>query len=251
MRRIVATPLVVAALATAACGSSGSSAAKSTTTSTTSAQASAALTTDRSLASAANLSLSDFPAGWTSQPASSSKVTSGQYGAQLASCLGTTPAQLGENDPATVESPDFSDSNNDTASSQVTYNSSDSQVSAAFSLLKSSRLPSCISHVVNEVVSYEVDHPSNPSDTLPSGATVGNATFSQMSFPSYGDESLAFQLAIPITVSPLNITVYDDAVFVQKGRAAVEMTFTSTVSPFDPTMAEQLTSAVVGRLSGT
>ena len=48
-----------------------------------------------------------------------------------------------------------------------------------------------------------------------------------------------------------NVDAYDALVFIQEGRALVIMSFGATVSPFDTSMAEQLTTTVVGRLTST
>jgi hypothetical protein len=104
---------------------------------------------------------------------------------------------------------------------------------------------------VQAVINDAIQHPSNPSDTLPAGATIGQSTFSPTSFPTYGDATVAYQVKFPISYSGLNIDAYVDLIASAKGRAAVLMSFQSVGQPFPTDQAQHYTDLVVGRLMNT
>jgi hypothetical protein len=104
---------------------------------------------------------------------------------------------------------------------------------------------------VADVIDEAIKHPTTPSDTLPAGAQIGSTTVSQMSFPTYGDKSIAYQVKVPVTYSGLSIDAYVDLIFSIKGRAGVSMTFEGVTDPFSVNQAEHYTGLVVGRLTNT
>jgi hypothetical protein len=99
-------------------------------------------------------------------------------------------------------------------------------------------------------VDYALKHPPSGS-TVPSGLSVGQSTAGQMSFPSYGSKSIAYQVKIPVTLKSFPATVYLDEIIVIEGRAAVAMSFQATVSPFRTDQEQHYTGLVVGRLTNT
>jgi hypothetical protein len=237
----------------ASCSSSSSKAAESSTTqgstAATTAKSSQNVAADQAAAQAASLKLSDFPAGWTSQPQSNDTAGQGVTN-QLAKCLGVNPSQLTKA-PAEYDSPNFSDSNNDTASSTVGYRATASEQQTAFGLISSPKTPGCLTTAVQAVISDAIQHPSNPSETLPSSAKLGAATVSPMSFPQVGDSSVAYQVQVPVSYEGLNVTIYLDAIYSIKGRADVSMTFEGVLQPFPSDQEQHYTSLVVGRLTNT
>jgi hypothetical protein len=95
-----------------------------------------------------------------------------------------------------------------------------------------------------------INHPTGGS-TLPAGVKLGQSTVEQMSFPTYGDKTIAYQVKIPITYSSLNVSVYLDLIIAIKGRANVATTFQATTSPFPTDQEQHYTGLVVGRLTNT
>lgn len=205
---------------------------------------------DKAAAEAALLKLSDFPSGWTSNPSNSTNAPS-DIGQQLADCLHTSQAVLNSGSNNSAESPDFEDSNGNTASNSARYRTSTAEASAEFAVLESQNLPSCLATTVTKVVQYNLEHPSSPNSTVPSGLTVGDAKVAQMSFPPYGDQSIAYRITIPISYKGLNPSVYLDIVGVRRGRATTGLYFEGVGSPFDSTMEQQLTALTVSRLTNT
>jgi hypothetical protein len=232
----------------AACSSGPASTSASTSSSTSANGPAQNVAADRALAAAANLKLSDFPTGWTSNPSQNSvDANEKQLNEQLSSCLHISLALFKANDPASADSPEFDDSNGDTAQSSIDYQASESQLQTMISVVQGARFPSCMTATIKSLITNEFAHPSNPSSTLPAGATVGNVTFSPMSFPTYGDASSAFRMTVPISYRGLNFSGYFDIVFVKKGRAAISTQFFGSETPFDSSMEQQLTGLVVER----
>ena len=109
----------------------------------------------------------------------------------------------------------------------------------------------CLQTVVTATVSQVLAHPSNPSDTLPLGMKLGSPTVATLSFPTLGDQSVAYRVTIPITGSVLSLGLYVDLVIAQKGRAIALLTFVGVLNPFDASLEQQLSTLTVGRLADT
>jgi hypothetical protein len=253
-RRTVATlcigSIALLSVAAAACGGSNTNSAQSTTTSTTAQSTGQNVEADKAAAQTASLTLSDFPAGWTSKP-SSNNNPSQDITAQLAKCLGVSQADLTK-PPASYDSPTFSESgSSNSASSNVGYRASAADEQSAFAIVSGSKVPDCLTTAVAAVINEAIQHPTNPSDTLPAGAKVGTTTVSPMSFPQFGDKSIAYQVKVPISYSSLSIDAYLDVIYSIKGRAGVSMEFEGVTDPFPVDQAEHYTGLVVGRLTNT
>jgi hypothetical protein len=235
----------------ASCSSGGNSAESSTSTTTsTTAPTNQNIDADKSAAQAASLTLSDFPAGWTSQPPSNNSNPSQNISAQLAKCLGVSHAEFSKA-PANYDSPNFADSNNNTASNSVGYRATATAEQSVFAIVSSPNAPGCLTTAVGALFDQAIAHPTNPSSTLPAGATVGTPTVSQMSFPQFGDKSVAYQLKVSVSFQSLSIDAYVDIIFVLKGRAGVTMYFEGVSNPFPIGQAQHYTGLVVGRLTNT
>jgi hypothetical protein len=245
--------IVAAALVTAGCASgsptpTGSPASKaSVTTSLPSPNVAA----DKALAEAAIFKLNDFPTGWTSKPSTPSSSNEATD-RQMSACLHTSVPYL---DPsktgASADSPDFSDSNSNEASNGVTYTASVSQARKQFAVVQSQSFPSCFESAINTLITSEIQHPSNPSDTLPQGASVGKTTVQPMSFPTIGDQSVAYRVTIPITYGGMSVDGQIDIVASQKGRAIALSEFTAFGTPFDSAMEVQLSTLTASRIAST
>jgi len=240
LRRVVGS-VVLLTLATAACSST------STSTSSGSTQNVAG---DRALARAANLRLSDFPAGWTAT--ANPESSSGQgVDKDLASCLKTNAAAFAQSAPTRVSSPEFGDTSHDMASSSITYLASTSEAETGIALFQQPTAAACLQTVVTATVSQVLAHPTNPSETLPLGMALGSPMVAPLSFPTLGNQSVAYRVTIPITGSSLSLSLYVDLVIAQKGRAIALLTFVGALSPFDPSLEQHLSTLTVGRLVDT
>jgi hypothetical protein len=251
----------VAALMLVACGDSNDAATTTSrsVTTTKSTETSATGTTatgqdvaaDREAAEAAALKLSDFPPGWTSAPHEESADVP-NVDAQLAKCLGVDESELNSEDgPASVDSPDFSDVNDNAVSNSVEYLAAESDAQHRFALFADEKVPDCLTDAIAKVLDYFLEHPENPEDTVPPGVTVGTPTVEPLSMPAIGDQTVAYRLTVPITSDVISVTAYVDIIVAIKGRAAVEMTFESLATPFPVEDAQHYMELVVGRLTDT
>jgi hypothetical protein len=251
-KRKLVSFLGLMAVVLAGCASSSSTNGTTTSsTTTTTSGPSQNVATDKALAVAANLKLSDFPAGWTSTPKSS--MSTGPNGVEartLTSCLHTNLSVF-SNSATRASSPKFTNSSGDTVSSSVNYLPVESQAQAEIAVLESPRFPSCFTTAVDALVKHEKNNRRNVESTLPAHISIGQPTAAQMSFRSFGDSSIANRVTVPVSDQGLSRNVYFDLIAVQEGRALAGLFFGSTLTPFDPSMEEQLTSAVVGRLVQT
>lgn len=133
----------------------------------------------------------------------------------------------------------------------MTYRATAAEQKSAFDAVSGPKAPACYSKSVQAAIHDAIQHPSNPKDTLPAGASVGQTTVSRMSFPAYGDGTVAYQLKVPVSYSGLNIDLYLDAVASIKGRAAVTMYFEGVSRPFPTNQEQHYTDLVVSRLANT
>jgi hypothetical protein len=81
--------------------------------------------------------------------------------------------------------------------------------------------------------------------------TIGKSTAQQMSFPTYGDKTIAYQLKIPVDYNGLSFAAYLDVISVIKGRADVVMSFENSTDPFPTDQEQHYTGLVVGRVTNT
>jgi hypothetical protein len=240
--------LPVCLVGISACSSTVSHDGVAQTATTSSTSPKQDIATDTAAAQAAALKLSDFPPGWTSSP-QTNPTGSGSVGGQLAKCLGVSESQVSKA-PAYYDSPDFSDPNNNTVSSNIGYRPTSGEWTAAFDLISSPKTPDCLAKAVTGVVNYALQHPPSGS-TVPAGLSIGQATAGEMSFPTYGDKSIAYQVKIPVTLKSFPATVYLDEIIAIKGRSGVDMSFQATVTPFPTDQEQHYTELVVGRLTNT
>jgi hypothetical protein len=153
--------------------------------------------------------------------------------------------------PAEVDSPDFSDTEDHTASSSVSYAATASEAEDSFAIVEDPKIPECLEPAVSKIVTYFLEHPENPSDTVPAGLTLGTPEVAQMSFPTFGDKTIAYRVTVPIQYGPVTVNAYIDTVFAIKGRAGVQMAFQGLDTPFPVDDEQHYTETVVGRLTDT
>lgn len=100
-------------------------------------------------------------------------------------------------------------------------------------------------------LAYELRHPSKPTDTVPAGLSFGKSTVAQMSFPPFGNRSIAYRLTLPFSFNGLNIDGYFDIVVVQQGRVAITLQFFGISSPFDSAMEQRLMTLTLNRVANS
>jgi hypothetical protein len=249
-------PLLFALAIVAGCGGSDKAPEESGHSTSNSAAPTTAVpkqnvTADRAAAEAAVLKLADMPSGWTSSPVEDD--ASDNLNKRLADCLGVTVSELNAKSPASVDSPDFSDpDDNQTVSNTVAFLGDVGAVTRRLDLLSGPKVPACFSEAVTSEINDRIEHPESPADTLPKGSKIGDATVAEMSFPNLGDRTVAYRVTVPITVSGLSIKLHLDTVAVGKGRAGVSLQFQGVGAPFPTEDAQKYAQLVLSRVdSGT
>jgi len=208
---------------------------------------------DKAAAEAASLKLADFPSGWTSSPHVDSNAPS--IDGEVASCLGVSEQELEHNGPTDAYSADFSDPNADTASSSVGYTADAASAAKEFAIVSGLKMSVCLTPALSAVVKFAATHPATPSETLPSGVTVGLPAVVQLPFPKFGDESVAYRVNVSINATnggtPLSTILYFDIVTLTKGRATATLYFQAAQTPLTTDEEAHFVGVVVGRLVNT
>ncbi len=92
-----------------------------------------------------------------------------------------------------------------------------------------------------------MQHPDIGEDALPKATVIGEPTVARMSFKSFGDQSVAYRVTVPVKADQAEIEVFLDLVFIAKGRAGITMDFSAPLAPFPTEDAERYTNIVVSR----
>jgi hypothetical protein len=206
------------------------------------------LAQSRALGSRALLRLSDFPTGWKAEPKEKNQPAQPQLLKSVANCLHVSASLLGNSNPATVESPDFSEANGASIENSVTFLPSVAVAKERLGVFEQTQTPSCLRMAVTAMVNYKLQHPSKPSEKLPAGVTVGATTLARISFPTFGEQLVAFRITLPIMGDGISIKVYLDGVFLREGRAGASLTFENPGKPVSSALEERLTSLTASRL---
>jgi len=243
-RYLVAVLLPAVIVAGCGGGSSTQSTSKSTTTSSTTQTSKAQTTADRAIASQALLRLSDFPAGWTQTPREGGKQP--QLAAEVAACLHVSASLLEETSPTEVESPKFQEAAGNSVQNSVTVVPTNATAAKYVDVFKEAQAPSCLATAVTKLLAADEQ---KESGKLPAGSSFGAASVETMSFPTEGDQSVAYRISLPFKTKTLMITFYLDAILVQVERAYTSLTFTGVGSPIAAATEESLVKLTVGRLS--
>ncbi len=104
---------------------------------------------------------------------------------------------------------------------------------SAFKRVAADKLAQCFS-----------DHMKKQSD---SDVKVKNVSWGRLGFPHLGERSAAYQIAVDLETHGLTPTAYFDIVFIQRKRALSVLMFADILSPFDESLKERLSRAVVQR----
>jgi hypothetical protein len=189
-------------------------------------------------AASALLTVSDFPAGWSTSPSSNS-AGSAKYDQQFAACLHAPVSVFQKSGPDTAEadSPDFNSPEDTNASASETISiETTASIDEGFRVLKSPNLPGCATTALTAYFKVSL-----AKQAATEHATIGQATTGQLSFPSIGEDTVAISVTVPVTVKGFTITEYVDLIYVRRRNAEIEMEFSNTESPFDVRSAETIT----------
>ena len=204
---------------------------------------------DKTLATAANLKLTDFPTGWTIRPAAKKTADARGLLSQVQSCFHSDISALDLHGPTRVLSPLFAEAGGGSAFSSVDYRATKGEVQAAFHLYRNAHYIRCVTSIIGGSLKKAIDH----APGTPSGLTTGAISVNDIALPPYGNQSLALRIVIPLLYQGQRAgSTYFDDVTVQKGRAVATVEFTgSSESPIALSLEERAISAVTGRLVQT
>jgi len=218
--RGVITTVIIVAVAVTACGGSGRSTSQSTTTQPAVAQNPAA----------------DIP-------------NTPNLDEQLARCLGAGQADLTR--PVNIRSADFADADHHTITNQIGYMPGAAGEQRQFALISDAKVPACLGPVFSKYLSYLLEHPADPTATVPPGVTIGSPKVARTPFPTVGDRTVAYRTTVSINGPAGSVNTYSDLVMAIRGRASIEMAFNSINTPFPTDQERHYVQTVVARLTST
>jgi hypothetical protein len=237
LRKRVHLAFVCAALiAISGCGGGDDGSPQATTAATarSDAEASSTLVTTsisderaEELATSMLLRLSDFPSGWRAQPS-----------AEDSGCAGIEETSERYDVPGKAESEDFFHGDATQAFSSAGLFTDEATARDAFDYLEevvqSEEFRDCLDNYLREETEDDV--------------TFGDIQLGEVSFPSYGDRSSAWQVVIPVESEGVSVTGYVDAVFILRQTAISVLSFTNPVTPFDEQLRTDLAMVVAERM---
>jgi hypothetical protein len=199
------------------------------------------------LGNRALLRLSDFPPGWTVSVRRKER-SKPKLEQEVAACLHVARSLVNESDPAEVRSPDFKHTGGAEISNTVTVAPTPDVAAKQFSVFAQPQTAPCLRRGIQQELRYTLTHPE-ARRKLPTGVSFGQATVEQMSFPSIGDQSIAYRVGLTVTAKTLHIPLYFDVVLLRVGRAEISLSFTGALLPTSPATELALADLTVRRLN--
>lgn len=238
-----------------ACGSSENSSQSEPSSKATSASSSPTgspfpASAAKAAAKAALLTISDLPQGWsTSKEDDSDDSDTDKFATELSDCLHAPPGLLGDKDTpdsAHEDSPDFDSPDGDTTISETVTVGRTSHIDQVFALLRQSNATDCLTTAMSEVTKQLI---ADSKDADLHKATIGDVKVGQLNAGHYGDDTLALRITVPLEVSGLSISVYDDEVYIRHSNAVANLQFEGTGTPVDTDTASKLAELAMQKLT--
>jgi hypothetical protein len=174
------------------------------------------------------LRLTDLPTGWRAQPSEDEE-----------GCAGVDELTERYDALAKVDSDDFIHGEaTQVGSGSAIFNDAETGREALNYLegaIQSDEFEECINDYLGEQSDENV--------------TFGDVQVGQVSFPSLGDRSSAWEVAIPVESQGLSLTAYVDAVYILDSNALSAVIFSDVGSPPDERLREDLSSLVAQRMN--
>jgi len=237
-RRFAAAALVLVSIASG-CGNdakkSGDGASTTAAPGATTTTADAAA--DQAKAQELVLVQADFPKGWTAKT-HQADPSDAELDRQLAACAGAP-------DPAEVKSAEYAGPDVTAGAAQVSTEVTIVKTLAAaradLAAIKGAKLAPCLKEFVRKQIDRGIRNNA-------ASASLKSLKLDSLNVQRYGEATKAFRLVATIRVQEQTAELYDDLVFLVKGRAEVMATFTAQGVPFDHTVEEALLSTLGGKL---
>jgi hypothetical protein len=181
---------------------------------------------DQARADSIILKLDDLPHGWRAEK--SNEEQSGP------NCFEPDLSDLTET--GTAESPNFFSGSTTFVSSGAGMYASKSDAQAAYERVAGQELADCIAEYLTAYSDKDVSF-----ENLSSG---------RLSFPSLGDRSAAYEIAMEIKTNGFSPAAFVDFVVIQRGRAVGAVVYFDVGSPFEAKMRERLARRFAQRMKG-
>lgn len=133
-----------------------------------------------------------------------------------------------------AESPDFYRGNNTFVSSLASMFATDQDANAAYDRIAGQDLADCLAEYLKSQSDQAV--------------TIKDVSSGELSFPSLGDRSAAYEIAMELETNGFSPSAYVDLVFIQRRRGMGTVFFFDVLSPFDEASREELARRVAQRM---
>ena len=174
---------------------------------------------DRAIAETALLTLQDFPAGWEAAP--------GEEGGEdragrerIAACVGVEYDKLYDDANIEAESPTFTSQDDSEVDHRVSLAGDEASMSEAFKIASTPAFRECAAEGVREAV-------GESSEESGDEVSVGEISLNELSVGSFGDQTVAYRVTIPIEVEGFSLEVTLEVAIVRVGRGQSSVTATS------------------------
>jgi hypothetical protein len=251
--QIVATAVVaLLAVTCAACGGGSSSDAKGGAAETQGVASSPTSTpfptaAAQSAASAAVLSISDFPAGWSTSKDESDDDDATAFQEQLADCLGASPDLIrGDRAAAHEDSPDFDSPDGNTTISETLSVDRMERADQIFAVLHQSNLTDCMTEALGPYMEKAFADSDDPNLQT---ANLGDVEVGQLSAGRYGDDTVAIRATVPVEVGGFSTSVYLDVLYVRHANAVASLTYEGVGTPVDPETTDTFTRLATRKMT--
>jgi hypothetical protein len=181
---------------------------------------------DQILAHQINLHASDFPAGWTGKPSSSSKESTPR-------CANYHPDQSDLIETGDVDSFDFSKADGSLISSTVGIYKTEGMAQAGYLRVAQPQLITCFGELFKK-------------SAAPNKVTIVRA--GSMPFPVIGLRSNAWRLSTRATVQNQTVPITIDVVAFNSGRTDVALFFLGVGKPISSSLEQSLAHKVEDRI---
>lgn len=200
---------------------------------------------DASAAENALLTLSDFPAGWSEEPAEDDDPSNEALQNRVRDCFGPTSAELFDAD-ASAETGKFTDPADDsTIDQRITITATVDLAEAFMAAASADGVAECLT------AAYRDELPAVLAEAQGTeGYEVGDITAATLNVGDIGEESVAYRVTVPINVQFLTVSLIGDVVLVRKGRSVSGLNFISDTDPTPIEEITQYTTLAASRLPG-
>ncbi len=205
----------------------------------------------RRAAEASLLTLDDFPAGWTSKPADADDDDDFEPEGLPPDCalIFAQGEDTDDDTVAEVASDDFVGRNDEEVSSEVSVMKSARIAEFTFGLMEGffDQCSQPMEEAFQQMFEEELAADQAAGDE-PIEVRINDFRFREQSFPDYGDDSLAMEIAFSMQASFIAFDLEVDIIFVRVGPMMGSVSYASFLEPPDTALEEELVGLVADRM---